>query len=187
MARPPEPDIRNRLKAKAADFMLKHGMLDLSLRPLAKALGTSARMLIYHFGSREGLIRAALDEIRMREDARVSRWYARRKEPPSLSDFLLWLCEEYTTKEVKEFAQFMVELWVLALRDPKSFPEVFHAPIAYWEMLSRKSAARADSAQTTLLLAVTRGLEIDLAATGDRRRVRKAVQLLAGMLKERGD
>jgi AcrR family transcriptional regulator len=35
----------------------------LSLRPLAAALGTSDRMLVYHFGSREGLLVAVLDHL----------------------------------------------------------------------------------------------------------------------------
>ena len=37
-------------------FVLKHGIADASLRPLAKAAGTSDRMLIYHFGSKDGRI-----------------------------------------------------------------------------------------------------------------------------------
>jgi AcrR family transcriptional regulator len=48
------------LTAQALDHVLEHGLLGLSLRPLAAALGTSDRMLIYHFGSKEGLITEVL-------------------------------------------------------------------------------------------------------------------------------
>jgi AcrR family transcriptional regulator len=36
--------------------VLTHGVAEASLRPLARAAGTSDRMLIYHFGSKQGLI-----------------------------------------------------------------------------------------------------------------------------------
>ena len=42
------------------------GLIGLSLRPLAKAVGTSDRMLIYHFGSRAGLVAAIIDEATAR-------------------------------------------------------------------------------------------------------------------------
>src|SRR5215210_4177724 len=47
---------RERLLAAAMDHVAQHGVGNLSLRGLAAALGTSHRMLIYHFGSREGLL-----------------------------------------------------------------------------------------------------------------------------------
>ena len=57
MARPSNPEIRARLREQAVEYVMSHGAADLTLRPLAKALKTSARMLMYHFGSREGLMR----------------------------------------------------------------------------------------------------------------------------------
>ncbi|MEX0286809.1 MAG: TetR/AcrR family transcriptional regulator [Paracoccaceae bacterium] len=41
---------------KLAAHALEHGITGLSLRPLARAAGTSDRMLIYHFGNKEQLI-----------------------------------------------------------------------------------------------------------------------------------
>ncbi|MCX9148029.1 TetR/AcrR family transcriptional regulator [Erythrobacter sp. WG] len=43
--------------------VLEHGMGQASLRPLAKAAGTSDRMLIYHFGTKEGLLKDLLGHI----------------------------------------------------------------------------------------------------------------------------
>ena len=48
------------LRAMAA-HVLDHGLIGASLRPLAKAAGTSDRMLIYHFGSKDGLMAALLE------------------------------------------------------------------------------------------------------------------------------
>ncbi len=50
------------LQAMAA-HVLAHGLSDASLRPLAKAAGTSDRMLIYHFGNKEGLVGALLNYL----------------------------------------------------------------------------------------------------------------------------
>lgn len=49
-----------------ADFVLAHGIGAASLRPMAKAAGTSDRMLVYHYGSKAGVIEAALTEIARR-------------------------------------------------------------------------------------------------------------------------
>lgn len=46
-----------------AHHVLAHGLNNASLRPLAQAVGTSDRMLIYHFGSKEGLIGALLRHL----------------------------------------------------------------------------------------------------------------------------
>jgi len=43
--------------------VLEHGLNTASLRPLAKAAGTSDRMLIYHFGNKDGVISALLSHI----------------------------------------------------------------------------------------------------------------------------
>jgi AcrR family transcriptional regulator len=47
---------RDELAEQATDYVLDHGLIGLSLRPLAAAVGTSDRMLIYHFGSKDALI-----------------------------------------------------------------------------------------------------------------------------------
>ena len=57
----PVTDRRDELVAAATAWVLEHGLGGLSLRPLAKALGTSDRMLMYYFGSRDGLVAAISD------------------------------------------------------------------------------------------------------------------------------
>ena len=51
------------LLPKLAAHVLEHGLADASLRPLAKAAGTSDRMLIYHFKSKDGLVTALLEHV----------------------------------------------------------------------------------------------------------------------------
>ncbi|WP_428483082.1 TetR/AcrR family transcriptional regulator [Qipengyuania sp.] len=54
---------RETLLPKLATHVLEHGLAGASLRPLAKAAGTSDRMLIYHFGSKDGLVTALLEHV----------------------------------------------------------------------------------------------------------------------------
>jgi AcrR family transcriptional regulator len=54
---------RDTLLTGAIDYALDHGLAGLSLRPMAAELGTSDRMLIYHFGSRDRLVAAILEGI----------------------------------------------------------------------------------------------------------------------------
>ena len=51
---------REVLLDQVTDHVLEHGLIGLTLRPLAAAIGTSDRMLIYHFGSRDALVSAVV-------------------------------------------------------------------------------------------------------------------------------
>ncbi|MCS7480489.1 TetR/AcrR family transcriptional regulator [Umezawaea endophytica] len=66
MGRHPRPEIKDRLLDACTDHALHHGLPD-KLEPLARATGTSTRMLIYHFGTRDALLRAVLQRARQRQ------------------------------------------------------------------------------------------------------------------------
>ncbi len=53
-------DRRDELLEAVTDHVLVHGLIGLTLRPVAAAIGTSDRMLIYHFGSRDALVSAVV-------------------------------------------------------------------------------------------------------------------------------
>ena len=79
------------------------------------------------------------------------------------------------------------ELYALALRHPREYPGILEDPLAYWQKLTKKAGLRSEfeTAEATLLLAATRGLLLDLCATGDRARVGRAMQLLAQFVESR--
>ena len=64
---------RQQLLEQATDHALRHGLIGLSLRPLAAALGTSDRMLLYHFGTRDELVTAVIEEANRRSVHTVER------------------------------------------------------------------------------------------------------------------
>lgn len=184
MARPHDPKIRESLKRQAVDYVLSHGVADISLRPLARALHTNARMLVYHFGSREGLMREILTGVREREGARIEEWFRHGRKPRTLPQFLRWYWRRLSSPQGRSGARLVFELYALALRSPSEYPGVLSEPVAYWRHLMKKAglSPKAGDVTATLLLAATRGLLLDLTATGDRVRVGRALQSLAKMI-----
>lgn len=180
MARPAEPEIRSKLRDDAVAYVLARGMHELALRPLADALGTSARMLVYHFGSREGLMREILSGLREREDARVQAWLCEGKKPRTVSEFVRWYWQRLSAPGGRSAARLVFELYALALRSPADYPGVLGDPLDYWRMLTRRMGvvATMEDAQATLLLATVRGLLLDFCATGNRERTSAALEML---------
>ena len=62
-AEPPVATGRDQLLTRTVEYFATHGVADTSLRRLAEEIGTSHRMLLYHFGSREGLLSAVVDRV----------------------------------------------------------------------------------------------------------------------------
>jgi AcrR family transcriptional regulator len=68
---------RDELAEAATDYAVEHGLIGLSLRPLAEALGTSDRMLLYHFRDKDDLVATILRTSTTRSVAMI------RALPPS--------------------------------------------------------------------------------------------------------
>jgi AcrR family transcriptional regulator len=164
-------DTRRQLLERAIEQVAQRGFSDLSLRSLAAALGTSHRMLIHHFGSREGLwveiVRAV--EQRQREtlqqilpDATEPLGDAMRKWWKHISDPSLWPNE-----------RLFFEVYAQALQRRPHATELLDGVVESWlEPIAELSVRRGipwplARAQARLGIAVTRGLLLDLLATGD--------------------
>ena len=81
-------DRRAKLLDEVADYILNNGLADLSLRPLATAIDTSPRMLLYFFGSKERLIAEALAHIRAREQIDFKRAVSKPRPADRLESLL---------------------------------------------------------------------------------------------------
>jgi AcrR family transcriptional regulator len=175
---------RGALLEAAYRYVLEHGLTDMSLRPLAAAIGSSPRVLLYLFGSKDGVVRALLararaDELefldRLRGATRAGNvgleeiagqvwtWLAADKHRTLLT---LWV-EGYARSLVEpdgpwaDFARSTVRDWLAVLAEAQPARE-------------RRSAA--GRARRTLVLAVLRGAMLDLLATGEIDRVTAAVR-----------
>jgi AcrR family transcriptional regulator len=168
-------------------YVLAHGMADVSLRPLASAVGSSPRVLLYLFGSKDGLIQALLARAREDELALLERLRRDRPGidvPGAVAALWTWLAaprrRELLVLWVEGYARSLVEPdgpWEgFARRTVEDWLSLFAAcqPSA----LRRTKAARV---QRTAALALLRGALLDLLATGDRARVSAALhRQLAG-------
>jgi AcrR family transcriptional regulator len=168
MARPVDPHRRAAVLAKAADYVLQRGLAGLSLRPLAKALGTSPRMLLYDFGTKEQLIHEILAEIRRREAGLFGA------EVRTLDDVWRWIA----APEREPFLRLFFEVYVDALGRKEAEPLVHD----WLEFLRTSWQPPVDDATATLMVAVVRGLLLDRLATGDRARTDAALRRFAGLV-----
>jgi len=178
-----DPSARHlELLERSYEYALEHGLGDLALRPLAAGIGSSPRVLLFLFGSKEELVRALLARARADELALLQRapqhrtqaylptvvrttweWLVAEQHRPLLT---LWL-EAYARSLVEpagpwaEFARDTVDDWLEVLAATRT---------------SRRSGTKAAMRDRTLALAVLRGALLDLLATGDVKRTTAAVQ-----------
>ncbi|MEU4170721.1 TetR family transcriptional regulator [Streptomyces sp. NPDC026665] len=180
---------QTQLLEAAYAYALAHGLADLSLRPLAEAIGSSTRVLMFLFGNKDGLVRALLERARTDEldllavlrradrpvglaeaAERVWTWLAVGEHRPLLR---LW-AEAYARSLVEPdgpwagFARATVDDWLDVLAACQPLPE---------------RDGEDGAARRTLTLAVLRGALLDLLATDDEPRVTAAVHRHLALLR----
>jgi AcrR family transcriptional regulator len=176
----PRRNPRQELLERAIAFIAERGISDLSLRELAAAIGTSHRMLIHHFGSKEGLWvevvqaveaaqRDALGELL--PDPAADPAEAMRTWWRHISDPALWPNE-----------RLFFEIYGQALQGRPGTEALLEGIVDRWlETVTEINVASGMEpgfarAHGRLGIAVTRGLLLDLLATGDRAGVDAAVE-----------
>lgn len=179
---PSDSPRKRELLNAAYGYALTNGLADFALRPMAKAIGTSPRVLLFLFGSKDGLTRALLARARQDELAALAALRASQGQagladtgreiwawlvgPSHRALLSLWL-EGYARSLLGEsgpwehFAAETVDDWLalLASRQPAD-----------------RRRSKQGEADRTLLLAVLRGAMLDVLATGDADRVTRAVE-----------
>jgi AcrR family transcriptional regulator len=171
VGRRPQPHIKERLLDACADHALAHGLPD-RLEPLATATGTSARMLIYHFGTRDALLRAVLGRARQRQlDTFGDLLRVRPDEPYTATLNRAWT--SITGPDGQPYLRMFGQLRESA--EQQLWPNFRRTATTDWLGPLEdglRSIGRPDLA--TLVLAVIRGLLMDLDATGDTTRTGRA-------------
>ena len=156
---------RDELLRATVQYILKHGVSDLSLRPLANAIGTRARLLIYHFGTREKLINAALDGVL--GDVQGEFF----KSGASVLEFWHWA----TSPKNQRYVRLVFEVHGLAPRNPRLFGGYVRNAIESWRKILTDRGVNEPNA--TMIVAIFDGLLMDFLATGDRERTTRALKL----------
>jgi AcrR family transcriptional regulator len=159
-------------------YALEHGLGDLSLRPLAAAIGSSPRVLLFLFGSKDGLVRALLARARADERALLSRVEA-GDLVAATRQVWVWLADPghraLLTLWTEAYARSLVDpqgAWAGFARDTV---RDWLALLAEAQPPTQRDTA-AGRAERSLALAVLRGAMLDLLATGDLERTTAAVE-----------
>ncbi|MGV8995628.1 MAG: TetR/AcrR family transcriptional regulator [Parvibaculaceae bacterium] len=185
-------DRRAELLGKIVDDLLTSGAGDLSLRPLAARVGTSARLLIYHFDSKEQLVAAALAEVRGQIGASLHK-RASQAQPETLRDLIMMVWEWAIESPNQSYFRLLFEVDGLALFERLSFSEeVSRANSSVWIDLIDKAATRLPkggelfSAHSTLIVGTFTGLLQEFLSTGDRARTTRALCALVDLISQSG-
>jgi AcrR family transcriptional regulator len=179
MARPPDPKRRLELLDRAVDYVVANGISDLSLRPLADALGTQAPVLLHHFGTKEHLVAEILGRVRDRLRA-LGRCAEAESPRSGLGAVWTWVSDPDQGPLMRLF----FEAYGLGLRRPDRYSDFLDHAIHDW--LDEPLAA-VDELSATLAIAAVTGLLLDLLTTGDRVRVGDAMERFLFMLRSHAD
>lgn len=186
MARPVDQGRRDALVRRAADDLVAHGASGATLERLARATGTSARMLVHHFGSRDELITRAIATAREDQLTLARQFFPPTAEfVPGLAGAWEWLASQ----EARAYFRLFGELAARArLDEPGDDSGVRHGLTRDWLQLFTEGfeacayAPGAAATAATELLALVRGLVLDLEATDDVPRIETTYRRCAGRL-----
>jgi AcrR family transcriptional regulator len=178
-------DPRRALLDRCVAYLRDTGFSELSLREIAAGVGTSHRMLIYHFDSRDGLLAAIVGRVEAEQRAaladladgvtdpvEVSRRFWRRLADPSLAGaerlfFEIYAHALYDRPWTRDFRTQVITAWTGPV-------EEMFAALGFDPTEARR--------RTRLSLAATRGLLLDLLITGDRAILDEASDLFARLI-----
>jgi AcrR family transcriptional regulator len=165
------PGQGDRLLAAVIEHVAAHGVTDLSLRGLAAAVGTSHRMLSYHFGSKEGLLVAVVRAVEKSQREALAELTADLDSRPVDLARRFWA--RLTDPALRAHERLFFELYGQAVQGRTGTTALLEGIVESWvEPLAQyehRAGLPLDAARARarLGLAVARGLLLDLVATND--------------------
>lgn len=183
MSRPVNERRPEELVEAIVTYLIEHGMSDLSLRPLAKAIGSSPRGLLYHFGSKENMVMTVIAEIRRRQRLSLDGI-----EGSTIAETYLEVWKQLSSDASEPLFRLFFELYGIALRKPRLYHAFLYETVEDWlsliaQPLVNEGASPEDAhAFATVALAGLRGFMLDFCNTRDRQRLDRAVALWAASL-----
>lgn len=171
---------RQRLLDAAIEYVAANGMSEVSLRALAAALGTSHRMLIFHFGSKEGLWVEIIRSVEQRQRELLGQILPDPSQPVGEAMRVWW--KHISDPSLWPNERLFFEIYGQALQGRPHTTELLDGIVDDWldpitEInVSLGLVPDVARAHARLGVAVTRGLLLDLLATRDRTGVDGAME-----------
>jgi AcrR family transcriptional regulator len=177
MVRTPDLQRRRQLLDALVEEFAAGGVGDRSLREVAGAVGTSHRMLLHHFGSREDLLVAIVEEVERRQMGLLSELPTN----PAESFAAMWA--DVRRPELRQLERLFFECYARAAQGEKPFARMVPGAVNGWlEEVETIAGGPIDRAIARLGLAVVRGLLLDLVATDDEVGVDAAAKAFTDLL-----
>lgn len=178
MARTPDTERRRQLLDALVGEFAAGGIGDRSLRAVADAVGTSHRMLLHHFGSREDMLVAIVEEVERRQMGLLPEL----PRDPAGSFTAMW--DDLRRSELRASERLFFECYARAAQGEKPFARMVPGAVDGWlREVEEASDSSVDPALARLGLAVIRGLLLDLVATDDDVGVDAAARAFAELLR----
>jgi AcrR family transcriptional regulator len=175
---------RNRLLEQVIEHFVADGLHDQSLRQIATAIGSSHRMLLYHFGSRDGLFVALAEAVEARTKTQLAEMRADRS-PEATDEAIRQTWKLVSDPALGDFERLFFALYGRGLQGDEAIaPMTKHNTEDWIEFNVGEAATMGVDPQPArrhnrLGLAVIRGLLLDLLATGDTGEVGATLELFA--------
>ncbi|OBF70486.1 TetR family transcriptional regulator [Mycobacterium sp. 852002-51613_SCH5001154] len=182
MARTPDSLRRRELLHALFEEFAANGIGNRSLRDVAAAVGTSHRMLLHHFGSRDDLLIAVVEEAERRQMAMVPDL------PTDPAEGFAAMWAGLRRPDLRQLERLFFECYARAAQGEKPFTRMVPGAVDGWlrEVETAAAGVAYNGALARLGLAVTRGLLLDLVATNDEAGVDAAAAAFAQLLRGHG-
>jgi AcrR family transcriptional regulator len=168
---------RRELLGALIDEFARGGIGARSLRDVAEAIGTSHRMLIHHFGSRDELLVTIVEEVERRQVATVADL------PDDPADAFAAAWADLRRPSLRPLERLFFECYARAAQGEAPFTRLLPEAVDGWLAQLDESRGGVDLGMARLGLAVTRGLLLDLVATGDEKGVDAAAARFTALLR----
>jgi AcrR family transcriptional regulator len=180
MARTVDERRRAELLERITDYVAANGLSELQLRPLAKAVGSSPRVLLYYFTSKEELV---VEVLKVAGQRQRELFATLPRSDESYGDTLRAAWRVMSAPQNEALFRLYFECYGLALQDRTRFPGLLERAISVWldfltpSLLCNGYTKTDARAIASVMLAGVRGFLLDLCTTGDRKRLNRAVEL----------
>lgn len=182
MSRPVDARRREEVLTAVLATCATDGLGHRSLRDIAAAAGTSHRMLLHHFGSRDGLLVAVVEDV----EARQADLAASLHGPPGSVLEAMWA--HLSDPDLRPFERLFFESYARGANGEAPFDRLIPAAVHSWLQPAGSAGGEPepDAAFTRLALAVVRGLLLDLVATGDTAETTAALHRFVALVEAAG-
>ncbi|MDF1664224.1 MAG: TetR/AcrR family transcriptional regulator [Planctomycetota bacterium] len=179
MGRDSDPAIKDSLLEQVLSYLLKHGLQNLSLRPMASEIGSNARMLVYHFGSKDQLI---VDALGLAQRRVISKLEGLELGTGLLKDDLPRLWEIFCSEDMTPVVRLFIEVDVLALSGADVYLDFSNQMVELWVGFVERQLGLSSRVVAHLIVNTLTGLLLDRLVTADKTRIDESFAVFVGLL-----